>query len=307
MHIANGEIKQDFYSTSCPQAESLISASVQAAAAVNPSIPPKLLRLLFHDCFIEGCDASILLDSTATETAEKEDPANANLEGLGVINGIKRTVELVCAGVVSCADIIALAARDAVVAMGGPMVEIPTGRLDGLSSSAMNVRPNLPDTPFSVEQLLEFFERKGLELEDLATLSGAHTVGVAHCTAFNDRFSFSSNGTVESQDPTMDPQYAAQLVQRCPASASDSTLIVNDLKTPTVFDNAYFSDVQAGRGLFHSDAVLLSDPRTASLLQTFASSQDAFFSAWATSFRKLSLVDTKSHGEVRKQCNLRNS
>eukprot|EP00250_Pteridium_aquilinum_P010074 c19136_g2_i1 orf=47-1015(-) len=303
---ANGQVREGFYSTSCPQAESLISASVQAAASVDASIPPKLLRLLFHDCFVEGCDASILLDSTSTETAEKEDPANANLQGLGVINGIKRTVELVCAGVVSCADIIALAARDAVVTMGGPKVEIPTGRLDGLTSSAANVRPNLPDTPFSLEQLLDFFGRRGLDLEDLVALSGAHTVGVAHCTAFNDRFSFGSNGTVESQDPSMDPEYAAQLVQRCPSSPNPSTLIVNDLKTPTVFDNAYYSDVQMGRGLFHSDAVLLSDPRTASLLQTFASSQDAFLAAWSKSFRKLSLVDLKTTGQVRKKCNLRN-
>ncbi|KAI5068448.1 hypothetical protein GOP47_0016793 [Adiantum capillus-veneris] len=290
-------------------AESLISTAVQAASTFDASIPPKLLRLLFHDCFVDGCDASILLDSTPTETAEKEDPANSNLQGLGVITGIKRTVELACAGVVSCADIIALAARDAVVAMGGPKVEIPTGRLDGLRSSAVNVRPSLPDTPFGVEQLLEFFGRKGLDHEDLAALSGAHTVGVAHCTAFNDRFTFGGNGTVISQDPTMDPAYAAQLVQRCPASANTNTLIVNDLKTPTVFDNAYYEDVQAGHGLFHSDAVLLSDSRTAALLRSFGASQDAFFAAWAKSFTKLSLVGVKtspSQGQVRKKCNLRN-
>lgn len=306
--LVHGQTSDDFYSSSCPRAESLVAASVRAAASVDASVPPKLLRLLFHDCFIEGCDGSILLDSTPTEVAEKEDPANSNLQGLGVINGIKRTVELLCSGTVSCADIIALAARDAVVAMGGPRVEIPTGRKDGLTSSAANVRPNLPDTPFSLDELLSFFGRKGLDLDDLVALSGAHTVGVAHCTAFNDRFSFSSNGTVVSQDPTMDPAYAAQLVQRCPADPSGSTLIVNDLKTPTVFDNAYYGDVQMGMGLFHSDAVLLSDPRTQALVQKLGQSEDAFFAAWAHSFRKLSLVDVKTgaQGEVRKKCNLRN-
>ncbi|KAI5068846.1 hypothetical protein GOP47_0017191, partial [Adiantum capillus-veneris] len=138
---------------------------------------------------------------------------------------------------------------------------------------------------------------------------GAHTVGVAHCTAFNDRFTFGGNGTVISQDPTMDPAYAAQLVQRCPASANTNTLIVNDLKTPTVFDNAYYQNVQAGYGLFHSDAVLLSDSRTAALLRSFGASQDAFFAAWAKSFTKLSLIGVKtspSQGQVRKKCNLRN-
>ncbi|KAH7278987.1 hypothetical protein KP509_38G068300 [Ceratopteris richardii] len=193
--------------------------------------------------------------------------------------------------------------------MGGPRVEMPTGRLDGLISLASNVPSNLPDSPFNVEELIAYFERKGMSIEDLVVLSGAHTVGVAHCTSFKDRFLFSADGTVLSQDPSMDPAYATQLVQRCPASPSASTLIVNDIITPTVFDNAYFKNVQAGHGLFHSDEALRSDPRTASLLSSFASSQELFFASWARSFVKLSLVDLKtdpSQGHVRTQCNLRN-
>ncbi|MCO5596806.1 hypothetical protein L7F22_050876 [Adiantum nelumboides] len=105
------------------------------------------------------------------------------------------------------------------------------------------------------------------------------------------------------------PVYAAQLVQRSPASPIANTLIFNDLQTPRVFNNAYYKDVQARNVLFHSDALLLSNPRTATLLCSFGNSQDAFFAAWAKSFTKLSLVGVKttsSQGEVQRKCNLRN-
>jgi hypothetical protein len=63
----------------------------------------------------QGCDASILLDDTPTFTGEKNAGANANsVRGYEVIDAIKTQVEAACKGIVSCADIVALASRDAV-------------------------------------------------------------------------------------------------------------------------------------------------------------------------------------------------
>lgn len=63
----------------------------------------------------QGCDASILLDDTSTFTGEKNAGANTNsVRGYEVIDAIKTQVEAACKGTVSCADIVALASRDAV-------------------------------------------------------------------------------------------------------------------------------------------------------------------------------------------------
>jgi peroxidase len=64
--------------------------------------------------FFQGCDASILLDETSSIESEKTAGANRNsARGYEVIDKAKAEVEKICPGVVSCADIIAVAARDA--------------------------------------------------------------------------------------------------------------------------------------------------------------------------------------------------
>lgn len=65
-------------------------------------------------CAWQGCDASILLDTVGTTKSEKDTIPNLTLSGFDVIDDVKAKVEQVCPGVVSCADILALAARDSV-------------------------------------------------------------------------------------------------------------------------------------------------------------------------------------------------
>lgn len=59
---------------------------------------------------MQGCDASILLDGPHTE---KTAPQNAGLGAFIIIDKIKTVLEDRCPGIVSCSDILNLAARDA--------------------------------------------------------------------------------------------------------------------------------------------------------------------------------------------------
>lgn len=64
---------------------------------------------------IQGCDGSNLLDDTPTFKGEKTAQPNVNsARGFEVIDQIKSAVEQVCPGIVSCADIVTIAARDSV-------------------------------------------------------------------------------------------------------------------------------------------------------------------------------------------------
>lgn len=68
--------------------------------------------------WFQGCDGSVLLDDTSSFTGEKSATPNRNsARGFDVVDNIKSAVENVCPGVVSCADVLAIASRDSVVAV----------------------------------------------------------------------------------------------------------------------------------------------------------------------------------------------
>ncbi|ERN04096.1 hypothetical protein AMTR_s00077p00015070, partial [Amborella trichopoda] len=114
---SSAQLSANFYSSSCPKALSTIQTAVQAAVKKEARMGASLLRLHFHDCFVNGCDGSILLDDNSTFTGEKTAGPNANsVRGYDVVDNIKSNVEAACPGVVSCADILAVSARDSVVA-----------------------------------------------------------------------------------------------------------------------------------------------------------------------------------------------
>ncbi|RYR38306.1 hypothetical protein Ahy_A09g043310 [Arachis hypogaea] len=78
----------------------------------DPTLAAALLRMHFHDCFVQDCDTSVLVTGFVTERTAF---ANLGLRGFEVIDDTKTQLEAACPSVVSCADIVALAARDSVV------------------------------------------------------------------------------------------------------------------------------------------------------------------------------------------------
>lgn len=112
----------DFYATSCPEAPAIVSTMVMNATSYDFTVAPQLLRMFFHDCIVQGCDASLLLNSTLLYTnsplyAEKDFQKNDRFDKFSFVDLIKQELESVCPGVVSCADILAMAAVSAIAAV----------------------------------------------------------------------------------------------------------------------------------------------------------------------------------------------
>ncbi|KAF8693518.1 hypothetical protein HU200_038916 [Digitaria exilis] len=115
---SSAQLSTSFYSSSCPNLNSTVKSVVQSAIATENRMGASIVRLFFHDCFVQGCDASLLLDDNVTASFQGEKTAAPNkdsVRGFDVIDDIKSAVEAVCPGIVSCADILAIAARDSVV------------------------------------------------------------------------------------------------------------------------------------------------------------------------------------------------
>ncbi|TVU11232.1 hypothetical protein EJB05_44805 [Eragrostis curvula] len=297
-----------FYSRTCPEAENVVRDVVNSEAAMDRSIPPGLIRLFFHDCFITGCDASILLDeSPAGDVPEKESSANGfTLIGLNTIDTAKSTLESMCPRQVSCADILAFAARDAAVAAGLPTYDVAAGRRDGVRSNMDDLPGNFPVPGHHVPRLTELFAQRGLSQEDLVALSGAHSIGGAHCFMFANRIYGFSPGTGADVDPSMDPDLAARLRQACPRPTPNDD---PERARKGKLDNSYYTELLARRGLLTSDNALVEDPQTRAVVEAFARDDALWQRKFAEAMQKVGALDVilgEGRGQVRTQCRLVN-
>ncbi|KAL0419285.1 UNVERIFIED_CONTAM: Peroxidase 4 [Sesamum radiatum] len=296
---SSAQLTTDYYKKTCPKVFSTVQSVVKDAVAKEKRMGASLLRLHFHDCFVQGCDGSILLDDTSSFTGEKTaGPNNNSVRGFNVVDDIKSKVESVCPGVVSCADIVAIAARDSVVLLGGPKWDVKVGRRDSKTASLSAANSGVIPPPTStLSNLVNRFQARGLSTKDMVVLSGAHTIGQARCTLFRNRIYNETN---------IDTSFARTRQENCPRNvgSGDNNLAPLDLKSPTFFDNNYYKNLINKKGLLHSDQVLYNGGSTDSLIESYSKNPEAFNDDFIAAMIKMGGISplTGSNGEVRKNC-----
>ncbi|CAI0549171.1 unnamed protein product [Linum tenue] len=292
------QLTTNFYASSCPNALSTIRTSIRTGIARERRMAASLLRLHFHDCFVQGCDASILLDQSPTITTEKTAPPNdKSARGYQLIDAAKAQLERICPGVVSCADVLAVAAKEASAYVGGPAWDVKLGRRDSTAAFPDVALTDLPFFKADLQTLIDNFGAKGLSPRDMVALSGAHTLGQAQCFTFRDRIY--SNGTED-----IDAGFASTRRRRCPAVGGDDALAPLDLVTPNSFDNNYFRDLVQRKGLLVSDQVLYSGGSTNSIVEEYSRSPSRFSADFAAAMVRMGDIQPLmgSAGQIRRIC-----
>ncbi|KAK3032427.1 hypothetical protein RJ639_037154, partial [Escallonia herrerae] len=293
-----GQLKVGFYSQTCPSAESIVTSLVKEATTVNPRIPAILLRLHFHDCFVEGCDGSILVDNV--EDPERKAFANQGVDGFGEIETAKSQLEAKCPGVVSCADIVALAARDAVnLQSGGPFYQVETGRRDGRVCNE-SLAAEIPDVNESIQVLKSKFMKKGLSDEELVLLSGAHTIGSTACFFMTTRlYNFNGNN---ASDPSINPRFLEELKAKCPTNGDANLRIPLDNVSSQTFDARIFRDIRDGFAVIASDARLYDDNITKRIVDSYVGGS-SFLQDFPKAMVKMGQIGVKTGlmGEIRRK------
>ncbi|KAM0890482.1 hypothetical protein ACQ4PT_027016 [Festuca glaucescens] len=299
--IAGGvpaQLSTGFYSHSCPGMLTAVRSVLHPAIARERRVGASIVRLFFHDCFVQGCDASLLLDDALGIQSEKNAAPNKNsARGFEVIDAVKAAVEKACPGVVSCADVLAIAAEESVVFLGGPSWEVKMGRRDSTTASFDGANNDIPPPTSGLANLTSLFATKGLSQKDMVALSGAHTIGLARCTNFRDHI---------YNDNDIDAGFAKSRQSNCPRAtgSGDNNLAPLDLQTPTVFENAYYKNLVQKRALLHSDQELFNGGAADTQVRSYVSSQEAFFKDFVEGMIKMGDVAplTGSYGQIRKNC-----
>ncbi|XXG77144.1 hypothetical protein AAC387_Pa08g1354 [Persea americana] len=192
--------------------------------------------------------------------------------------------------------------HDCFVQSGGPNYQVPLGRRDGLTFATRDATLNsLPGPNEQTPALIAALSRINLDVTDLVALSGGHTIGISHCTSFEDRL-------YPTQDTTMDQTFAKNLKVTCPKKNSSNTTPL-DIRSPNKFDNKYYVDLMNRQGLFTSDQGLYSNKTTQPIVTKFAINETAFFEQFALSMVKMGQLSvlTGTQGEIRANCSARNS
>ncbi|XP_061339413.1 peroxidase 17-like [Gastrolobium bilobum] len=303
--VASSDLRPGFYSNTCPEAELIVRDVMKKALAREPRSVASVMRFQFHDCFVNGCDASMLLDDTPTMLGEKLALSNINsLRSYELIDEVKEALEKTCPGVVSCADIIIMASRDAVALTGGPNWEVRLGRLDSLSACQEDSNNIMPSPRANASSLIDLFQKFNLSVKDLVALSGSHSIGKGRC--FSIMFRLYNQSGSGKPDPAIEPKFREELYKLCPPNV-DQNVTGNLDSTPRVFDNQYFKDLVVGRGFLNSDQTLFTFPQTREFVRLYSRHQSEFFEAFVEGMLKMGDLQSGRPGEIRRNCRMVNA
>ncbi|KAH9605791.1 hypothetical protein KSS87_008973 [Heliosperma pusillum] len=282
-----GSIYHGYYIGKCGKynVEEIVYNVVKTHLQRDPDTVSDLIRLQFHDCFVRGCDGSVLLDGEMTEkTAE----INVGLSGFRAVDDAKEAVEKVCPGVVSCADVLTVAARSAVFMAGGKWYSVETGRRDSLVSHRREAIAEIPKPDISVDSAIQLFASKGLSKEDFVYLM----VGTAHCDKFRNRlYNFHNTG---DRDKRIQPLNFLHFLKRtCPRNnqVDNQAFLDQTPKSEFKIDNGYYNQILHSKGILEIDDNLAFSPLTNGIVKFLAYTPNAFHDRFGPAMVKMGRIN----------------
>lgn len=194
---------------------------------------------------------------------------------------------------------------------GGPTWKVSLGRRDGLVANQTGANVSLPSPFDTLDAIISKFRVVGLNITDVVSLSGSHTIGFAKCATFSNRL-FDFNGT-GSPDASLESTMAGELQTLCPLNGDLNKIAPLDRNSVDLFDNHYFKNLLNNKGLLGSDQLLysseLAPSTTKSLVESYSSDMNLFITDFVNSMIKMANISplTGTAGEIRKNCRVVNS
>ncbi|KAA3470959.1 peroxidase A2-like [Gossypium australe] len=247
--VAQDRLTPTYYDQTCPYVTHIIRKILLKAFLNDTRITASLLRLHFHDCFVQ-----------------KVARPNANsVRGFEVIDEMKAALENVCSQTISCADIVAIASEQSVV-------------LDSRSANRSLANTTLPGFNDPLDLIKAKFAAVGLDtILDVVALSARNRLNNIRCiNIFNFGCSHIRTSSVFSFRPKI----------ICPTVGLTN---LTNLTTPDDFDNVYFNYLQVEEGVLRSDQILFRTQGTniVEIDNQFSCNQTAFFEAFAESMIRM--------------------
>ena len=153
----------------------------------------------------------------------------------------------------------------------------------------------IPAPTDTVATIKSTFAAVGLSTDEMVTLAGGHSVGVAGCGTIQNRL---TDATLAS---TFDANFAAALKRQCPTGSTSKVNL--DVTTPNRLDEVYYRNLQARKGLLQSDQALQIDPETQPIVAR-NTNPAVFNSKFVAAMIKMGNIGvlTGSQGQIRLNC-----